>query len=409
MKTIKFRILILLALVLCSTALFAGDKPWHKNQRPPVLISNERGKMVVDNIRWGFTGEEAEQEHFKRVTIDTEKIKEVLFWTENFPPEWLAAHGMIAFIFEDDSGVVADDGSRDIGFVLSVEARLKFDQSYNLLKGMGKNFGLVYLLTSFTDRIQFAVAMRKHSVSQFKLKLSDKQKRELVRNTIMRSCENRDDAWYNTLTESCVTHATECINTVLPEDKRISVYRIGRTVPNILISFPKTTGSYMIMKGIAERIPALDNNTKTLSFPTTSGEDYVIDLRRLPGYGIPLDVLPFVENLELFLKYAQALDMLERLQMLLSPMDKRFFEYQKEMIRVEEELELCHEALMKILEENFTKNVIYYSQQELPNWSAIKILDGVIDEQIKLRLINGATEEETAQLEEARATIKSRL
>ena len=362
--------------------------------------------MVVDNIRWGFTGEEAKLPNFQRVTIDPTKIKDIIFWTENFPPEWLAAHGMIAFIFEDDSAVVAEDGSRDIGFVLSVEARLKHDQSYDLLKGLGKNFGLVYLLTSYTDRIQFAVAMRKHSISQFKLKLTQEQKIDLVRNTVLRSVENRDDVWYNTLTESCVTHATECINTVLPEEKRISVYRVGRAVPNILVSFPKTTGRYMILKGVAEHQPSLNKTTTKLSFPMTNGREYVIDLRRLPGFGIPLNVLPFVENLEVFLKYAQALDMLERLQELLSPMDPRFFEYQKEMIGVEEELEVCHEALMKILEDNFTQNVVYYSQQKLPDWSAIRTLDGVIDEQIKLRLINGANEEESKKLEAAREALK---
>ena len=411
MKSMKSCLLILVLLTLCSTSLFAGvgsQKPWHINQRPPVLLSQERDKMVVDNIRWGFTGEEADKPNFQKVTIDPTKIKDILFWTENFPPEWLAAHGMIAFIFEDDSAVVAEDGTRDIGFVLSVEARLKHDQSYDLLKGLGKNFGLVYLLTSYTDRVQFAVAMRKHSISQFKLKLTKEQKIDLVRNTIVKSAENRDEVWYNTLTESCVTHATECINTVLPDEKRISVYRVGRTVPNILVSFPKTTGRYMILKGVAERHAPLSKTTKQLTFPMSNGEDYVIDLRRLPGYGIPLKVLPFVENLEVFLKYAQALHMLERLQTLLSPMDPRFFEYQKEMINVEEELEVCHEALMKILEENFTENVVYYSQQELPEWSAIKILDGVIDEQIKLRLINGVEEEETQKLEAVREALKKR-
>lgn len=253
-----------LALASSAPAIPGEIAPY---QTPPRIRSASPDAIVVENMRWGFEGLDRAAVRHRTVTIRPEKIKDVYYWSENFAPEWIAAHGMLAFVMEDDTGVVADDGSRDIGFVYSGEAARAPGDSYSLRRAFDRDaYGSVILLTSLRDRVAWATAMQDHSIDEFRLELDREQKVALVRKAIAHAARPRRGEGYHATTNSCITAVADALNMVLEDGRKLRKWAIPGVAVNLQLAIPKSTFRYMRRKGVATRVRSFRRGAGMLEY-----------------------------------------------------------------------------------------------------------------------------------------------
>lgn len=227
--------------------------PWIKSQRPAELIGiSQDGKVTAKNVRWGFKeipGQAEPDPIFKNTTIDPSKLKNVYMVIEPFAPEWIAAHGMMCFEF-NDGGVVAADGSKDDRLVLSIEARLKEGMKYSLIDGMKKKFTNVYQLGTWKDSVYKRSKMQGHKMISYPLNLSQKQKEQLLRNSLDKSFEDHSGDYYHTISNSCYNNQLRLLNTVLPPEQRFKEWSIPGILHKAGSTIPNFAGSALNSKGL---------------------------------------------------------------------------------------------------------------------------------------------------------------
>ena len=394
---------LLLTLVLCIAPISHALASFNNLQRPATLVEKSKGAFVLDGFRWGV--DENMDPIFKRTTIQPELIKDIYYWSENFPPEWLAAHGMLGFVMKNKHGVVAEDGTRDIGFAVSIEARTRTDQKYSLFKGLKRGeegFQLIYQVSGYTDVMQVRVSKRKHTLEQYRLLLTEEQKIKMVKNALNLSIEDWQDEFYHTLKKSCVTGALEIINTVLPEDNKIKFWIIPKLLVNLKVSFPKWSYKYLMEHKIAVQAEKRYYKDRIIEILSDDGDDFRLDLSELPGFYVEADVLHFAENVDLFFEFAQAIDMLTRLQDLTPPSNPNFWMIQKEMVDVSDTIAEIEEGLFTIAKENFEKNLKYYISLEfdkIKSKNGIRYLNQKLLEMITYKLMHQEWEDRNFLLE----------
>lgn len=226
---------------------------WIKQQRPAELIgTTQDGKIIARNTRWGFKevpGQAEPDPIFKDTSIDPSKVKNVYMVIEPFAPEWIAAHGMMCFEF-GDGGVVAADGSKDDRLVLSIEARLKEGMKYSLVDGLKKKFTNVYQLGTWKDSVYKRSKMQGHKMISYPLNLSQKQKEQLLRNSLDKSFEDHSQDYYHTISNSCYNNQLRLLNTVLPPEQRIREWSIPGIIHKAGSTLPNFAGSTLDSKGL---------------------------------------------------------------------------------------------------------------------------------------------------------------
>jgi len=213
---------------------------WLPGQRPAELIEIKPGGTIhARNVRWGFSDapDGMEKPIFKDTAIDPSKIKDVYFLIEPFAPEFIAAHAMMCYEF-DEGGIQASDGSKENRLVVSVEARLQEGQTYSLVDGMKGKFPNVYQLGTWNDTMQRRCLTQGHKIVRYRLNLSPKQKQQLVRNALHESFKDHGEDIYNTVRNNCFNSQIRMLNSVLSPKKQIfewlvpgAVFKMGAAVP----------------------------------------------------------------------------------------------------------------------------------------------------------------------------------
>lgn len=225
------------------------DPAWYPEQRHALDIglSQDGSAKIIRNIRWGFNAPSAEKlsdkmawdPMFADTTVPLSGVKNVYMIIEPFKPTWLAAHAMLAFEFENGQGIKSANGQMDNGLVLSVEAALKRDQSYSLLKGFKHSFGQVYMLSSWNDIIQKVNYRAQHALQYYPLDLNQEQKDQLLQTALVEATKDRTGEFYHTTRNSCYQNCVRILDTVLTKKEYIRQWLIPRILYNPLATMPK--------------------------------------------------------------------------------------------------------------------------------------------------------------------------
>lgn len=224
-----FCFIIMAALFLCLTALSVSASAaggynsikWADVQRTAVMAGQpQNATHVLDNIRWGFTDDDPHKPVWKRVAIKTSRVKNVYFFLKPFPPEWLVAHAFLLFEFEDDSPMVASDGARSRGLILSVEPKYRFGRSYGTPQTENPMY-IVYQLSSREDYLQVCSIEKTKALFPFRLGFSRQQMSTLLANAIAASCNNVESAnQYDLFKNNCINNLFDLFNTILSGEKK---------------------------------------------------------------------------------------------------------------------------------------------------------------------------------------------
>lgn len=196
----------------------SNDRDWSPDQKIlPVAEFQDNGKILIRNVRNAVykTTTDYMVGYYDR-EYDPDKLKKVWFVLVPFTGYAGAAHGFVSFEFEDGAFVS-----------VSVEIRKENGEKYSAVKGMLREFELMYVIANERDVIKLRVFHHKDKVYMYPVKTTKENAEELFRDMLMRS--NGIGAmpeFYNTFSNSCVTNIVYHINKISPGRISFFDYRI---------------------------------------------------------------------------------------------------------------------------------------------------------------------------------------
>ena len=228
----------------------AVQMQWSKMQENPnfrpARLQNiaADGTWHIQGVRWGFDemGNDSSKwvSRFKDIKVKPSDIKEVYIGLEPFAPELVAGHGHA--VLEFNQPLTNSDGEQDTRMVVSLEAWTAPGESYGLAKGMKKNFGVIYQLGSFSDRVQRQTRKEGRSIKLYHLNLTQDQKQAFVETSLREAVQDRTGEYYNTLTNSCFGAQVANLNQVLPEKNQIHRWTELLRMPKMSATLPASAG-----------------------------------------------------------------------------------------------------------------------------------------------------------------------
>lgn len=194
--------------------VYSDARPWDNQFSMAKLISRDGDKVRLSGIRWGYDENGAPANWTTRVKdteIDTGKLTDVYVGME---PMLNVGHSTLIFEFSEPIKTL-DGKDQDNRLVLSVEALRKEGQPYKPWYGFGKDFGLVYQMGSFSDRVQHTARKVGRSQELRRLNLTSEQKSDLLELALTESLKDRTGDYYHTTRDSCYSGTIKLLDQVV--------------------------------------------------------------------------------------------------------------------------------------------------------------------------------------------------
>ena len=116
------------------------------------------------------------------------------------------AHTLVSFGFKDGSYIA-----------ISVEIRKEVGEVYSPIKGMLREFELMYVIGDESDLIRLRTNFRKDTVYLYPIKASKDQMKRMFVSMLKRTKKlSEEPEFYNTITNSCTTNIVDHINELVP-------------------------------------------------------------------------------------------------------------------------------------------------------------------------------------------------
>ncbi|MGB0726255.1 MAG: DUF4105 domain-containing protein [Candidatus Poseidoniaceae archaeon] len=187
-----------------------NERNWVNDNAQLTRVAIDGNTAHLTNVRdfhWRTTSNYDERWVERTVRIDqVSKIWLILEYFEPDKPQ--IAHTFLSFEFED--------GQR---LACSIEVRREQGERFHPLKGLIKQFELMYVWATEADAIGVRARCRTRSITHL---LEGNVLREESKPALFRSYLNRTNAlaekpeWYNTITNTCTTNLVQHINDIYP-------------------------------------------------------------------------------------------------------------------------------------------------------------------------------------------------
>ncbi|MBF0409380.1 MAG: DUF4105 domain-containing protein [Candidatus Riflebacteria bacterium] len=237
--------------------------PLKDHQRPPRLVSRRNGKYVM-NMRWTFSSTDLPEGdtfppcEFEDVTIDPNMVEEIYFVKKPFAPEWIAAHSLFFFKMKD-GGVVNSKGEKSNGLALTIEAYQRTDQQFDLFKGIQKQFGISWILTTWKCYLEDSCLYTDYKLIKYPIILNQSQKVSLLKESLDQAAVDRSGEYYHTITNNCTNNLIVLLNRVLESGKKIRMWWIPSIVYNFRATTPVIVADMLKKKGyFGSPLPVID-------------------------------------------------------------------------------------------------------------------------------------------------------
>ncbi len=194
--------------VFCVVVQPRTDREWNLDQVIAPEISIDGDIVSIKNIR-NFTYRTTTDytPGYYDKTFNLNEIKSVDFMVEPFSTNPGAAHTLLTFGFNDDRYVA-----------ISVEIRKEKGESFGALKGLLRQYELMYVIADERDVIKLRSNYRHDQVFLYPIKTDKEQIRALFLDMLARADKlEREPEFYNTLTSTCTTNLVGHVNKLVPD------------------------------------------------------------------------------------------------------------------------------------------------------------------------------------------------
>lgn len=173
---------------------------------PEIFFSDSL--VRITNVRaFRYRSPEAFEPSFEARTYNVNQLTSVWFVLTPFSRAWRgAAHSFVSFGFGDSSFVS-----------ISIEARREVGESYGLLRGLGRNFELIYVIGDERDVIGKRAAFGDFDVYLYPVRTTPERARAVFIEMLRRAERLRlQPEFYNTLTNNCISNLVRHVREVVP-------------------------------------------------------------------------------------------------------------------------------------------------------------------------------------------------
>lgn len=184
----------------------SNERQWHAAQRvlPRVTVSGDT--VRIRNVRdFTYWSESSFEERYVDRTFDLQKLDSVSYGVSRFGGVPGLAHAFLTFGFGDDYVSV------------SVEARKESAETYSPVRGLFREYELMYVIGTERDIIGLRTEIWLEDVSLYPVKAG----REAMRRTFLDILTRAErlavsPEFYNTLTNSCSSNIVRHVNAISP-------------------------------------------------------------------------------------------------------------------------------------------------------------------------------------------------
>jgi len=201
---------ILLLLLLFSLWHFSkapsNDWNWSPDQQVLPYVEFKDDEVTVLNIR-NFTYQSTTdyEPNYYDKTFNLNDLQSVDYIVEPFGSIG-AAHTFVSFGFSTGDYLA-----------ISVEIRKEIGESFSPLKGILRNYELMYVVADERDVVKLRTSYRKNDVYLYPVNTSKENMRELFISMLQRANKlKQQPEFYNTLTNNCTTNIANHINNISP-------------------------------------------------------------------------------------------------------------------------------------------------------------------------------------------------
>lgn len=186
----------------------SNDREWEPDLAREAWGTIEGDLVTIHDIRdfdWGSATDDYVVKYYDD-TFDLRLIDEVdlviCYWDE----QRAIAHTILSFGFSDGKRVA-----------VSIEIRREKGESYDTLKGIFKQYELVYVVASETDVIKVRTNERGEEVYLYPTRATPDQARALFLSYVHRMNElHEHPEFYHTIFNNCTTNIVDHVNQVMP-------------------------------------------------------------------------------------------------------------------------------------------------------------------------------------------------
>ncbi|MFA5162283.1 MAG: DUF4105 domain-containing protein [Elusimicrobiales bacterium] len=221
----------------------SGQEITNGYKSPPELVSSGPKGITIAHVKWITLGDGKNACY--TASINPDMLKEA-YWGIDVDKGSGVGHSFLVFKFKPGGFVKQGSGAYNSDtLVVSVEAKLRWDQDYSATAGAFGAFKILWLLYSMENYIQDTFPGEVARIEMFSVNASLDKKKAVLKVALDRAVQNRDSEYYNTITNNCTTNPMDMLAT-----------GIGFRYPIGLI-MPKHATKWLKSAGIVSQTPLL--------------------------------------------------------------------------------------------------------------------------------------------------------
>ncbi|MEM9170367.1 MAG: DUF4105 domain-containing protein [Pseudomonadota bacterium] len=188
------------------------DRLWADGfTRTPQFETQGEGVYALKDLRAFVFDENGPAERaWRDVTLDAAALESVWFFIEPFPANDLFAHSFLSFVFRGPGG------TRD-AVSISVEARKEAGETYSALRGVLREYELLYIWSTEKDILTRIAIDLDHPLRAYELAISPAQGRAIFEHFVQRTNDLAErPRFYNTWGSNCTNELAKAVNDAFP-------------------------------------------------------------------------------------------------------------------------------------------------------------------------------------------------
>ena len=197
---------------IAYAALYLFTKPstnrdWTVDQAVLPVAEFNGPRVTVRNIRnFDYTSVAQYTPAYYDKTFDLRELDSAWFFVEPFGKGG-AAHTFVSFGFADRDYVA-----------ISVEIRKEKGESFSVLKGLLRQYEVMYVVGDERDLVKLRTNYRKDPVHLYRIRTTPARIRTMFTAMLQRANKLREQPeFYNTLTNTCTTNLVRHVNEITPK------------------------------------------------------------------------------------------------------------------------------------------------------------------------------------------------